>query len=65
MFFQSPILSEISEYIEKLPKERQLKLLNDLKRETTKSKKPTAKNILELSAEVNKKSFKKVKSRYV
>ena len=65
MLLQVNILSEITEYIEKLPQERQLEILNNLKREKIKSAKPTKKNILELSAEINKNAFKKVKSRYV
>jgi len=60
MFFQSPIVSEISEYVEKLPKSRQVKLLNDLKKELKpKPKKVTQKQIMELSKEINKSIFKR------
>jgi hypothetical protein len=65
MLLKVNILSEITNYIEKLPQERQLEILNDLKREKIKTAKPTQKDILELSAEINKNAFKKVKSRYI
>lgn len=65
MLLKENILSEITEYIEKLPQERQLEILNDLKREKTKSKKLTQKDIIEIAAQINKNAFKKVKSRYI
>lgn len=65
MLLQVNILTEITEYIEKLPQERQLEILNDLKREKTKIKKPTQKDIIEIAAQINKNAFKKVKSRYI
>jgi hypothetical protein len=64
MTIQSSLVAEISEYIEKLPTERQLKLLNQLKREKKKTAKPVTADILKLSAQIKKSAFKKVKSRY-
>lgn len=43
MFFKSSIVSEITDYVEKMPKERQIKLLDELKKET--QKKVSAKKI--------------------
>ena len=60
MVLQTSIVNEISEYVEKLPKDRQVKLLNDLKKETQpKRKKVTQKQIMELSKEINKSTFEK------
>ncbi|HQV77640.1 MAG TPA: hypothetical protein PLJ42_01675 [Chitinophagales bacterium] len=65
MLFQSPIISEITEYLEKIPEEKQLKILSQLKKQATATKQATTKDILELSLQINKKAFQKVKSRYI
>jgi hypothetical protein len=57
--FQSNIVSEISEYVDKLPKQEQIKLLSRLKKQIQpKVKKVSNKQILELSKEINKSIFK-------
>ncbi|QQR96989.1 MAG: hypothetical protein IPK18_08745 [Sphingobacteriales bacterium] len=59
MMFQSNIVSEISEYVDKLPKQEQIKLLSRLKKQIQpKVKKVSNKQILELSKEINKSIFK-------
>lgn len=65
MIFQSPIISEITEYLVKMPEEKQLKILSQLKKQATAVKVATTTDILKLSQQINKKAFKKVKSRYV
>ncbi len=55
MNFQSPIVSEINECIEKTPKKRQIKLLCNLKKELQlKRKKTTQKDIQKISKLINK-----------
>ncbi|HNE49568.1 MAG: hypothetical protein U0T31_09065 [Chitinophagales bacterium] len=60
MNFQSAIVAEINECVEKLPKKRQIKLLNELKKEIKpKKKKVTQKQIMELSKEIKSGAFEK------
>lgn len=65
MLFQSPIISEITEYLVKMPEEKQLKVLSQLKKQTIATKVATTNDIIKLSRQINKKAFKKVKSSYV
>ena len=60
MNFPSAIVAEINECVEKLPKKRQIKLLNELKKEIKpKKRKVTQKQIMELSKEIKSGAFEK------